>query len=367
MHALDPASALCWLSLDAPDPQTEALAALHEAAGLTRQAANAWYAATIRQFADAALLEGMPSPPATAPVTLPPPRPDFRSTPIEDAVTLHGRLADLSFALTVPRAMAPLATGLLSPTLSPALSASGSDRAAPDAWKLSVHRVDGAFLLAGPDGVLAETQPGLDEAAALELLLVDLAARQTPHLAVLHAALLGRATTGLLIAGVSGAGKTTLSATLAAAGWRYGGDERVLLSPDASTVIPLPTAPCVKPGAVLTLRRCFPALDNAPDHQRYGRYVRYLKLPAAEQTPMTVRTVVFPERKAGAAPTLHDIAPLDGLRRLMEQCLRVPLDFGAAQVQHLLDWHDGVTYLGLRYSEAATAVPLLEHLVLSPQ
>jgi hypothetical protein len=211
--------------------------------------------------------------------------------------------------------------------------------------------------------VLAETNPGLDAAAALELLLVDLAARQTPHLTVLHAALLGRGTNGLLIAGASGAGKTTLSATLAAAGWQYGGDERVLLSPDARTAIPLPTAPCVKAGAIPALRLLYPALLEAPDHPRYGRFVRYLKPPPAEQSPLQVCTVVFPERAAGAEPTLTHIAPLDGLRRLMEQCLRVPRGFGPAQVQHLLDWHDSVTYLGLRYGEAATAVPLLERLV----
>jgi hypothetical protein len=119
MYALDPASALCWLSLDATDPRAEALAALQDAAGLTGAAADTWYAAAIQQFADAALLEGTIAPPAPAPVTLPPARPDFHPTPIEDAVTLHGRLADLKFALTVPRAMAELAAGLLSPALSP--------------------------------------------------------------------------------------------------------------------------------------------------------------------------------------------------------------------------------------------------------
>jgi hypothetical protein len=357
MYALDPASALCWLSLDAADPQREALLALQEEAGLSPVAAEAWHAVALRQFAEAGLLEGTTPAEAAAPVTLPPPRADCHLPPLDAVVTLHGRLAGLAFTLAVPRDLAELAKGLLSPAL--------ADEAAADTSPLMLHHIDGTFLLAGPNRVLAETHPGLDAALAVELLLVDLAIRRTPHLAALHAALLGHGSAGLLITGVSGAGKTTLSATLAASGWRYGGDERVLLSADATTVIPLPTAPCVKTGAVPALRRFFPALDRAAEHPRAGRSVRYLNLPATEQSPMTVRAVVFPERTDAAVPALHEIAPLEGLRRLMNQCLRVPRGFGPAEVQRLLNWHDGITYLGLRYSEAATAVPLLERLLTS--
>lgn len=355
LFALDPASALCWLCLEAPDPSAEAIDALCDAAGLTREAATRWYADTIRQLADAALLDGTTAPEGPPPLTLPPPRSGRPPELPADAVTFYGQLAALSFALTVPPSLADLAAGLLSPML--------SAQPLPGALSLSVHAVEDAFLLATPAQVLAETGSGLDAAVALELLLVDLAVRRTPHLTMLHAALLGRGRSGVLITGLSGAGKTTLSATLAAAGWRYGGDERVLLSADAATVIPLPTAPCVKPGALPGLCRLFPALEAAAEHPRAGRRIRYLPLPATDPAPMAVRTVAFPERAAGASPTLHEIAPLEGLRRLMEQCLRVPAGFGAAEMQRLLDWHDSLTYVGLRYEEAATAVPLLERLL----
>ena len=133
-------------------------------------------------------------------------------------------------------------------------------------------------------------------AAELEQILVQAIVPATPHLMALHAAALQHAGRICLLAGSSGVGKTTLSAALVRAGWRFGCDEIVLLGRDLSLrALPLP--PCIKADSFSLVETWFPELRATPEHNRLGGTVKYLPIKSTplERGPIDV---IFPNRTA---------------------------------------------------------------------
>jgi hypothetical protein len=70
-----------------------------------------------------------------------------------------------------------------------------------------------------------------------------------------HAAAVGQAGRFLLLAGNSGAGKSTASVACAASGWQYAGDDFVLVHPDDRRVEPIYASARLRPGAAALLDR----------------------------------------------------------------------------------------------------------------
>jgi hypothetical protein len=201
-------------------------------------------------------------------------------------------------------------------------------------------------------------------AAEVERLLLQDVVLATPHLLTLHAATLQRDGRTLLLTGPSGAGKTTLSLALAHAGWSFGSDEIVLIDRDLS-LRPLPLPPCIKAPGFGMIESWFPELRSAPEHERYGRTVKYLPIKSTP-LPASPGCVVFIRFDPGAPTEIEPVAPFSALERLLGQCVFVPPGFQHDDVEELLRWHGEQRYFDLTFSDCDSAVNLIDGLARVP-
>jgi hypothetical protein len=191
-------------------------------------------------------------------------------------------------------------------------------RAAGAARPLTVLEHEGRFLFylerrlvaaGGREGWIAQ----------LKAIVTDLYCDAVENGYLTHGALLTDGESTLLLCGEPGAGKTTLALALAAAGWRYGGDDIVRIDPDGR-VRGAPFAAAVKAGALPLLRRRWAQLRRLPAWARAdGQQARYLLPPnRASPSPRPLTAVVTLARRPGASAGLTPLAPVDALGAIMQ-------------------------------------------------
>ncbi len=194
-------------------------------------------------------------------------------------------------------------------------------------------------------------------AAEIESRIVEDLIPRVPHFLAFHAALLQIRGHTVLFPAPSGSGKTTLSAALARGGWSYMTDEMALL--DRSLAWQgLPFLPCIKAENYPLIEALHPGLRDVVEHDRFGRRVKFLPL-LVHTGRVAVSTVVFPEYGAKADGSLKALQPLEGLQRLLKQCMYVPPGFSTDDVPSLLRWHETIAYYALTFRSPQAAVPLL--------
>lgn len=185
--------------------------------------------------------------------------------------------------------------------------------------EISIIEQDGRHILFAKGAARGETDAeGL--IPALKALITELYAASVSDGFLVHGALLrsGRGET-LFLTGEPGAGKTTLTLALAAAGWAYGGDDIVRISPDGLARA-APFAAAAKAGAWELLGDRLPDLTEAPVHRRAdGQSVRYV-LPAgfSPLRPAPIDRLLVLRRRPGAEPGLEPLHPLDALVVLLD-------------------------------------------------
>lgn len=143
----------------------------------------------------------------------------------------------------------------------------------------------------------------------------------TRHLAGIHAACIGRRGQGILLAGESGAGKSSLAYACARRGWTYISDDAssVVLRKQGRMVVGNPRAFRFRPEAIAL----FPELRGSL-HARNGKptiEVETRRLPQVKVAyEYTVNHIVFLNRYAGdeGAPRLTPISARDCLKRLFQ-------------------------------------------------
>ncbi len=148
-------------------------------------------------------------------------------------------------------------------------------------------------------------------------LLSEVLERGTYELAV-HAAALRRGGRALLVCGQPGAGKTTLTMALLAAGFAFAGDDVTLLDADGRA-IGLPFAPAIKPGSWRMLSEGYPDLMRSPVFRRPDRRrVRYLTpTEIAPPSACPVAWVLLLRRRRGARARLKPVDAASALRGLL--------------------------------------------------
>jgi len=182
-----------------------------------------------------------------------------------------------------------------------------------DEW-LMTSSLDGAFLISRERrAVRCISAPGASFDACVDVLV----RRVLPRVATLfgasaiHAAALARPEGGILLLGISGAGKSTMTASLGHAGWQILSDDISLLWGRAEPLLaPAAQGVCVWPasreGINLPIEHCrpMPAYDGKTHFVPEGE-------PAI--APVPLRALVFLQREGDAPPVLERMSEADAL------------------------------------------------------
>lgn len=171
----------------------------------------------------------------------------------------------------------------------------------------------------------------------------------------LHAACLARHGDALLLAGSPGAGKSTLTMALMAAGFGYGGDD-VALVDGAGRVEGLRFAPALKTGSW----RLIADPAGAPVHHRLdGKRIRFLSPGRGGCGALPVRWIIILQRRKGAPAALVRMDPADALAALIREAYSSRGSASSADIRMLVDLVSGATCHALAYSDLDEAVRAL--------
>ncbi|MEH2510539.1 hypothetical protein V1291_001893 [Nitrobacteraceae bacterium AZCC 1564] len=194
----------------------------------------------------------------------------------------------------------------------------------------------------------------IELAPTLKAYITDQIVTASPPNVVVHAACLQRGGKNLLISGRPGAGKTTLSLRLGRAGFKYGGDDIVLIAPDG-TAAGVPFAPAIKPGAWQIVSEFRPDLKEAIIHRRPdGKRVRYVRPEQIDRSYGPVGWILFIRRGRGPAK-LTQLDRIEVMRRLMEGSYSPGERMTLAMCNALKQAINGANCFELSYSDSAEA------------
>jgi hypothetical protein len=183
-------------------------------------------------------------------------------------------------------------------------------------------------------------------------------------LAMLHASAVSDGESALLIAGNSGAGKSTALAVLLGSGLKYITDDFVPLDAAQRFVFPFPVAISVKEGAFGTVERFFPELEEIPASafKTKGEGIKYLSPPEGGQNIIEgkpVKGIVFIEYKPGVKVELKEISKTDAFHRIVTESWVSP-DY--KNVGLFFNWFKEMPCYKLSYSDNCAMVQKVKDL-----
>jgi HprK-related kinase A len=183
---------------------------------------------------------------------------------------------------------------------------------------------------------------------------------------MLHAGTVAFDDRAMILPGMPGSGKSTLSAALHIAGARLLSDEFGLVRPETVELLPLPRGIPLKNASIEAIIAFDPAAALGPTYPntRKGR-VRHLR-PSPESLhhqdrPATPRWLVFPKYAPGAAAALRPLAKTEAFRQLAFNCFNYTLlgEQGFRAVARIIRQVDCYTF---SFGDLESAVPVLQSL-----
>ncbi|HVO91141.1 MAG TPA: HprK-related kinase A [Casimicrobiaceae bacterium] len=161
---------------------------------------------------------------------------------------------------------------------------------------------------------------------------------------LMHAAVLERDGSALLLPGPSGTGKSTLCAALACSGWRLFSDEVAIFRPDDLALAPNPRPVSLKNGAIDTIRRSFPSAHISRTIVGTAKGdIAYMRSPRAaierSHEPALAGTIVQPIYHAGAATSVRRLASIEAFRLLTDNAVNYTsmLQLGFDAITRMVD------------------------------
>ncbi|KQM94655.1 MULTISPECIES: HprK-related kinase A [Sphingomonas] len=183
-------------------------------------------------------------------------------------------------------------------------------------WLRPSVEIGGDYML--PEAAPLPLRHGLLAAEMAMNLQMALGARR--HL-LLHASAVERDGRAVLMTGVSGAGKSTLATLLAARGWRFMGDEFVLLDPATGLLHAFPRLISLKNAAIPAAEAAWPdarmgPLMAATPKGDIRHMVPDARAIAAMDRPATPALLLFP--RYGDAAAVRPVPPAEAFVRMTQ-------------------------------------------------
>ena len=228
------------------------------------------------------------------------------------------------------------------------------------------HRIRPSVAIAGdftlPDAAPLPLSQGLLAAEMAMNLQMALGWRR--HL-VLHASAVSRNGMALIMTGVSGSGKSTLSALLGEQGWRFLGDEFILLDPLTGTLAPFPRAVSLKNEAIAVAQahiakaeRFGPLLAATPKGDIQHLRPRQEAVRAMDRPSMPA-LLLFP--RFGYASAVRSLGPAETFVRLTQASSNY-VAMGEPGFAALTRFVDSVPARAIDFENSEQAIALAEGL-----
>lgn len=211
------------------------------------------------------------------------------------------------------------------------------------------------------DGEIVHTGTGIGWWPLVRTIALKLRAGHS-WLGVLHASTVVLDDAGaVIIAGASGAGKTTLAGALVARGGRLLADDATPLDAESMLAWPCPCAMGVKQGSWPIFDCLFPTFGDVAPVTIGRRRIRYFPSPrVVSNEGALISALIFPFWKPGASLAYERLRPAEALRLLAESGA-MPVDDGGS-LGKLLEWLGAVPAWRLCYGDLDQAVPVVRSL-----
>lgn len=126
----------------------------------------------------------------------------------------------------------------------------------------------------------------------------------------LHAAVVARDNSAIIMPGTPGAGKSTLCAALGLSGWRILSDEHAMIPPGSTSVIPLCRPVSLKNDSIELIRGFFPnAVFGPVSEETHKGVVAHMKADlhpdSHDSSPVPARLMIFPRFSQDEEPALR--------------------------------------------------------------
>lgn len=226
-------------------------------------------------------------------------------------------------------------------------------------WLRPSVMIGGDYML--PDAAPLPLAQGLLAAEMAMNLQMALGWRR--HL-LLHASAVERDGRVLVMTGQSGSGKSTLSALLGTHGWRFMGDEFVLIDPDSGAAVPFPRSISLKNAAIGAIAAAHPDARLGPLLRATPKGdIRHMVPPADAIAQMgqggTPALLLFP--RFGYAGAVREVAPGETFMRLTQASTNY-VALGEAGFSTLTRFVASVPSRAIDYRSGDEAIALVETL-----
>ncbi len=183
-------------------------------------------------------------------------------------------------------------------------------------------------------------------------------------MAMIHAGVVAKENKAVLLPATTQGGKSTLTAALVHAGFRFLSDDTAAIDGPSGRVHPFPLGLSLRTGSWPIVERMFPELRDVPALCLPHETVKVMALPLARTVwePLSVSAVIFPSYGSGRTNALHVLSLSRALVHLSDAGFWVQLQGG--HVPRFLDWLRPIRCYHLEYSTIDAALQLIGELSL---
>jgi hypothetical protein len=181
----------------------------------------------------------------------------------------------------------------------------------------------------------------------------------------LHAGAVSNGTRCILMPGVPGCGKSTLTAALTLDGLHYLCEDIAPVSRKPWSVASVRTRICLREGGWQALKQKYPALNAINGGLRWGKRLRYITPPQNGTDPakVPIHSIVFPEYVPGIALDFSPLSCEEKLVRLIQTGAWFSDPQDEDRIKELLAWIEATPGYHLRYHNSEEAIASIKRLL----